>query len=627
MECLHDAAGKQQQDVPGSQFELIHVANLDGTADPALGTGGSAPSLARPTRAYDRVMGARFIGARALLVVLGAAAGVLVPAAALAAEPAPRWAAPEVVAYVPLGNAWFASEIAVADFNGDGHPDVLITRQSGDAHHTYPVTVLLGDGTGHFADGTNSVFEGHVPRVQAPRQIVIADFNGDHRPDAFIADQGDDHPPFPGYQDTLILSRPGGRLIDATGNLPQVYGFTHSAAAADVNGDGTVDLYVGNIGSETSVPPRILLNDGTGHFTVGQGLLPPSVTDVTQVYYTGSTFVDVNGDGKPDLVLSAGDSAPDSTVLLNDGTGHFRVLPNALPAKPFAPNAIGLGPISFDVNGDGRPDLLIGYTRDNPFYVGRWIQVLINNGGGTFSDETGSYLPQADNTDGWPMFFRPADLQRDGHLDFGLVSTGSNDTPHLYLRDQNGAFEPGPAIGTAFQSWAFIDATGDGSHDIIGVTPEGLVYLVPELRAGHLPPPRLSPPAVSQLRLSPKAFRAARSGASAPIGATVGYLLSEASTTTFTVDRVLPGVMRRGRCLRGRPQTGDRRPCTRYVPLPGSFSYMTTTPSSHFRFDGRIGGDALTAGMYRLDATPKNFAGTIGRTVHARFRVVKSNPA
>ena len=99
----------------------------------------------------------------------------------------------------------------MADFNGDGHQDILIAHpDSHDAQHTFPVTILLGDGHGGFTDGTGSIFAGDVPRTQYPRQIVIADFNGDHRPDMFIADTGDDNPPFPGYQNTLILSAPGG---------------------------------------------------------------------------------------------------------------------------------------------------------------------------------------------------------------------------------------------------------------------------------------------------------------------------------------------------------------------------------------------------------------------------------
>ena len=182
------------------------------------------------------------------LAAYGSLVGLVVPAgSSAAADVGPQWNDPEYVTTVPLDGAWFASQLAVADFNGDGHQDILITRNSQDAQHSYPVTVLLGDGKGNFTDGTGMIFEGEVPQTQFARQIVIADFNGDRRPDAFIADHGDDHSPFPGYQNTLILSAPGGKLVDATANLPQVYDFTHSAAAADVNGDGTIDIYEGNI--------------------------------------------------------------------------------------------------------------------------------------------------------------------------------------------------------------------------------------------------------------------------------------------------------------------------------------------------------------------------------------------
>ncbi len=575
-------------------------------------------------RAYDRLIGALSTWLRALLVGLGALVGVLVPTASLASDTAPRWGTPVLVTQVPLGGAWFASQIAVADFNGDGHQDVLITRNSQDAQHAFPVTVLLGDGKGHFSDGTSSIFQGSVPATQFARQIVIADFNGDGRPDVFVADHGDDHDPFPGYQNTLILSAPGGKLVDATANLPQVYDFTHSAAAADVNGDGTTDLYIGNIGGANNVPPRILLNDGTGHFTVANGLLPPAQTDLNQNVYTGSTSADVNGDGKPDLVLSANNTTQQSVVLLNDGSGHFTLSPNALPPKPFGPDAIGLGPASFDVNGDGRPDLLIGYTKNNPFYVGRWIQVLINNGDGTFSDRTASILPQSDNADTWAEFFQPRDLQRDGQLDFGLVTNGpGDDSPHLYLRDQNGNFQAGPAVAMNFQAWGFIDATGDGSNDIIGVDGGGGVWLVPELRG--TPPPRARPPSLSLLRLTPTAFRAARFGASiarARVGTTVSYALSEASTTTFTVDRALPGVRRGQSCVAAPRQTWHNRVCTRYVPVRGRFTHTDSTGGAHFRFTGRIDGRALKAGDYRLDATPTNIARQLGRTVRTRFRIL-----
>lgn len=545
-------------------------------------------------------VGAVGIGALGL-AASGSLVGLVVPAGSSAGvDVGPQWNDPEYVTTVPLDGAWFASQLEVADFNGDGHQDILITRNSQDAQHSYPVTVLLGDGKGNFTDGTSSIFQGDVPQTQFARQIVIADFNGDGRPDVFIADTGDDHTGS-GYQNTLILSAPGGKLVDATANLPQAYDYTHSAAAADVNGDGTIDIYVGNIWGANLVPPRILLNDGTGHFTIGTGLLPAAQTDLNQGQYTGSTLADVNGDGHPDLVLSAASTPPQSVVLLNDGIGHFTLLSNALPAKPFGPDAIGLDPTSFDINGDGHPDLLIGYTKNNPFFVGRWIQVLINNGDGTFSDQTASFLPQSDNSAAWPAFFRLADLQRTGHMDFGVVT--SDFSADLYLRDQNDNFQPGPAIGMSAQAWAFIDATGDGSNDIIGVDGgTGDVYLAREIRATTTHPP----PVLSHLKLTPAAFRAAHSGASVArhaTGTTISYSVSEASTTTFKVER---------------RATGGHR----FIPLHGHFAHHAVLGSNHLHFTGRIGGKALPPGHYRLTATPKNASGHDGKTKQAAFTIL-----
>ena len=58
-----------------------------------------------------------------------------------------------------------------------------------------------------------------APYTGAPRSSVIEDFNGDGVNDIFIADHGVDHDPYPGYQNTLILSAPNGKFINAT-SLP-----------------------------------------------------------------------------------------------------------------------------------------------------------------------------------------------------------------------------------------------------------------------------------------------------------------------------------------------------------------------------------------------------------------------
>jgi hypothetical protein len=564
--------------------------------------------------------------------LLAAAVALAGPASATA-DVTPQWGKPELVARVPLDGAWFASQIAVADLNGDGHEDALITRNSQFADRSFPVTVLIGDGTGKFTDETTTVFDGAVSRDQFARQLVVADFNGDSRPDVFIADHGYDNDPWPGFQNALILSAPGGRLIDATANLPQVSDFTHSGAAADVNGDGAIDIYAGNVYGANRIPPRILMNDGSGRFTVGDGRLPAAQTDLDQNKYDGSAFADVNGDAKPDLILAADSVSERSAVLVNDGTGHFSLVANAMPPKPFGTDAIGLGPAPLDINGDGRQDVLIGFTKSNPFYVGRWLQILIGNGDGTFRDETASRLPQTENDlVTWPEFFRPRDLNGDGRPDFGLVMNGPGNTaPLLFLQGADGTFGPGPAFAQTEQGWAFIDAEGNGANDVIAVTNNGDVSLFRDVAHNPPPPPPPPPPkdtTAPQLRdlaLRPSVFRVARSRAHgrASLGTTISYAASEPATAIFTIDRVAPGVRRGGKCVKPRTRRRGGRRCSRFLALAGSFSNVNASGGTRtFHYDGRLRGRLLKPGSYRLRAMGKDAAENVGTPVHARFRVL-----
>jgi hypothetical protein len=385
----------------------------------------------------------------------------------------PDYSEPREILRLDVGaNLW---GMRSADLNGDGWPDVVLYRGLDFTTTPVELDILLNDGAGNLTLGTSQVFSGTVATVVGPRELVLADFNGDDRVDIFVADHGMDAPPMPGGQNTLVLSAPGGKLVDATANLPQQSDITHCAAAADIDGDEDLDLYVGNVWGQTMIPPAIWLNsDGAGTFVAASGRLPFPLEDLDYGAFTTCEFVDVNNDASPDLVLGdAGDDlegGTDSLVLLNDGTGHFAPLPNAIPAKPFSPSDTALDLDAYDINGDGYQDLFVVFSRWT--YVGRYIQVLINNQDGTFRDETALRLPQSVNYDAWITWVLLHDLNMDEHLDI-VAQPISGQEPLFYLNDGTGAFHP---LSNVFHIdhpylFTFLDLERDGLLDVLWAYP------------------------------------------------------------------------------------------------------------------------------------------------------------
>jgi hypothetical protein len=411
-----------------------------------------------------------FAAAARMPAGLALVALVLTWCAASARADTPTFGAHSPVATLTPGGSTL--DLTNADFTGDGRQDVLVLRGKWASDGDYPVSILVNDGTGHFDDRAPALFGGPVPRAVWPRQALIADFNADGRPDFFVGDSGKDVPPFPGSTNVLALSTPAGGLADASGNLPPETAYFHSGAAADVDGDDDIDIFLADLGT----PIRLLLNDGSGHFTTASDRFPESVKlNGGHDRYTRSEFVDVDGKDGPDLVLLAENNNATSAVLLNDGHGTFTELADALPPKPFGPKSIGVAIRRVELNGDDRPDLLLGYTKGDPFYRGRWIQVAINNGDGTFKDETATRLPQQDNDADWPYEIVLGDLDGDGAQDFGVdlggnfCCPGRRVVPPFFMGSAAGTFTPlstGAFAAAPFGQLRLIDVNGDNRLDV-----------------------------------------------------------------------------------------------------------------------------------------------------------------
>jgi hypothetical protein len=144
------------------------------------------------------------------------------------------------------------------------------------------------------------------------------------------------------------------------------------------------------------------------------------------------------------------------------------------------------------------------------------------------------------------------------------------------------------------------------------------------------PPAPLPKPSLTALSASPTTFRAASRGGSfararrrvIPIGTKISYRLSQAATTTFTLERAVTGRRVNRLCVAPKRSNRTKPRCTRYLKVSGSFSRAGQAGANSFKFSGRLRGSKLSPGSYRLTGVASNANGQ-SNPVTTTFTIVK----
>lgn len=223
------------------------------------------------------------------------------------------------------------------DIDGNGSMDLLIGNRGQNA-------ILINNGNAFFSDQTNQ----RLPQINDNTEnIIYGDITGNGLVDIVVANQ----------ENNLLLINTGSGFFSNQSsdrlNYTNNTKFTHAVTLADIDNDGDLDIYFGNVDyvNGNNSQDRLLVNNGQGVFEDQTSDRLPVVASNT----SDAAFVDLDDDGDYDLIAGSYDGG--IRVLINDGNGNFKDQSADWISDKFSPDVIDIEIADF--NNDDLPDIYI----------------------------------------------------------------------------------------------------------------------------------------------------------------------------------------------------------------------------------------------------------------------------
>ncbi|MBJ6362888.1 FG-GAP-like repeat-containing protein [Paenibacillus sp. GCM10012307] len=320
----------------------------------------------------------------------------------------------------------------VADFNGDGKLDAAVAN-FGD----HSISLLLGKGDGKLEDAVRYAVG------RNPISIAVGDFNGDRKPDIVVANSGQGGD---GSYSISVLRGKGDGTFESEVHYP-VSATPRAVVVGDFNGDGKLDVAVAHTGTNTI---SVLLGAGDGTFpTIKTHTGDGNITSPRSL-----VAADFNNDGKLDLAIANVGGEKKVYLLEGKEDGTFQAGENTYGAAGSIPYSLAVG----DFNQDGRPDIAVASANPNQ------VSVLLNKGDMTFESRVAGSFPAGQV----PVSVAVGDFNGDGNLDLAAAIPFYN---RVSVLEGDGAGDFAAAIpystGDTPQYVVTGDLNGDDKSDII----------------------------------------------------------------------------------------------------------------------------------------------------------------